>query len=250
MRFNTKNKIIVAGHRGDPAHAAENTLKSFKSAIDLGADMIETDIHSTKDGHLVLMHDADVSRTTDGSGLIADMTLGEIKKLHAGKERLPVPTLRELFELCAPVDGFLSDLEIKVYSHAEGVDAVAYAVDKTVEMCEEYNMCDRVILNSFDAYVLEYIFKKYGKRFKLHGFYPYDIMKNVNTDPSEYLDYACYFAAGEEGKQQCQFLKSHGIEPCTAADTTESAFYEVVEYGCSMFTENDPETVMKWRNLL
>ncbi len=68
MRFNTKNKIIVAGHRGDPAHAAENTLKSFKSAIDLGADMIETDIHSTKDVHLVLMRDADVSRTTDGSG--------------------------------------------------------------------------------------------------------------------------------------------------------------------------------------
>ncbi len=121
---------------------------------------------------------------------------------------------------------------------------MAYAVDKTVKMC------DCVLLNSLGAYVLEYILKQSGKRFKLHGFYPYDIMKNVNTDPSEYLDYACYFASGEEGKRQCRFLKSHGIDPCTAADTTEAAFYEAVKYVCSMFTENNSESVMKWRNLL
>ena len=57
MRFDAEKGIIIAGHRGNPAEFTENTLESFKSAVDLGVDMIETDSHTTKDGKLVLMHD-------------------------------------------------------------------------------------------------------------------------------------------------------------------------------------------------
>ncbi len=69
----------------------ENTLRSFVAAEQAGLDAIELDLHLSKDGALVVMHDADVERTTDGSGPIADKTLAELRALDAGKgERIPV----------------------------------------------------------------------------------------------------------------------------------------------------------------
>ena len=63
-------KMLIAGHRGNPVDYAENTMPSFQSAVDLGVDMIETDIHMTKDGNLVLIHDPSLDRNTDGHGLV------------------------------------------------------------------------------------------------------------------------------------------------------------------------------------
>lgn len=69
----------------------ENTLRSFVAAQNAGLDLIELDLHLSKDGALVVMHDADVDRTTDGSGPIAEMTLAELRTLNAGNgERVPV----------------------------------------------------------------------------------------------------------------------------------------------------------------
>lgn len=69
----------------------ENTLRSFIAAQNAGLDLIELDLHLSKDGALVVMHDADVDRTTDGSGPIADKTLAELRALDAGHgERVPV----------------------------------------------------------------------------------------------------------------------------------------------------------------
>lgn len=69
----------------------ENTLRSFVAAQAAGLDVIELDLHLSKDGALVVMHDADVGRTTDGTGLIAEKTLAELRELDAGKgERVPV----------------------------------------------------------------------------------------------------------------------------------------------------------------
>jgi glycerophosphoryl diester phosphodiesterase len=69
----------------------ENTLRSFVRADREGMDVIELDLHLSKDGALVVMHDADVDRTTDGSGPIADFTLAELRELDAGEgERIPV----------------------------------------------------------------------------------------------------------------------------------------------------------------
>ena len=94
----------VAGHRGAAAHAPENTVASFEMGVELGADAIEFDIHESRDGHLIVMHDPEVARTTDGHGRIKDMTLEELKRLDAGAwfgdrfrvER--VPTLSEVLD--------------------------------------------------------------------------------------------------------------------------------------------------------
>ncbi|HVK60422.1 MAG TPA: glycerophosphodiester phosphodiesterase family protein [Bdellovibrionales bacterium] len=95
----------VFGHRGSALTHPENTLSSLRAAVEMGAHGVEFDVRQTSDGHLVLMHDATVDRTTDGSGKLAKMTLAQIKALDAGSwkhsrfagER--VPTLAEVLEI-------------------------------------------------------------------------------------------------------------------------------------------------------
>ncbi len=89
---------LKIAHRGASAYEPENTLRAFRKAIELGADMIEVDVRLSRDGHPVLMHDATVDRTTDGTGYVRDKTLAELKGLDAGHgER--IPTLQEAMEL-------------------------------------------------------------------------------------------------------------------------------------------------------
>ncbi|MEC4019085.1 glycerophosphodiester phosphodiesterase [Streptomyces sp. H27-D2] len=83
--------FLTIGHRGVMGVEPENTLRSFVRAEQEGLDVIELDLHLSKDGALVVMHDADVDRTTDGKGPIADFTLAELRELDAGRgERVPV----------------------------------------------------------------------------------------------------------------------------------------------------------------
>ena len=96
--------VLVVAHRGDWRNAPENSLQAYRNCIDMGVDMIEIDIHKTKDNQFIVMHDATVDRTTNGKGKIADMTLADIKKLylksgHGIKTRHRVPTLEEVLLL-------------------------------------------------------------------------------------------------------------------------------------------------------
>jgi len=100
-RFYKWSGILVVGHRGTVKFAPENTIAAFRKAIEMGADLLEMDVRETRDGHLVLMHDSTVNRTTNGRGRVAAMTLAEIKRLDAGSwfssefEGERVPTLKE-----------------------------------------------------------------------------------------------------------------------------------------------------------
>jgi len=83
--------FLTIGHRGMMGVEPENTLRSFVRAEQEGLDVIELDLHLSKDGALVVMHDADVDRTTDGAGPIVERTLAELRELDAGRgERIPV----------------------------------------------------------------------------------------------------------------------------------------------------------------
>jgi glycerophosphoryl diester phosphodiesterase len=106
------SKPLVIAHQGGDGVWPGDTLYAFQKAVEIGSDVLEMDAHITKDGQIVLMHDEAVDRTTEGSGLIEDLTLGELKQLDAaykwsydgGKtfpfrgEGIQVPTLDELFE--------------------------------------------------------------------------------------------------------------------------------------------------------
>ena len=75
--------VLVVAHRGGAALAPENTLAAFDNALKIGVDMVECDVHLSQDGELVVMHDPDLARTTNGTGQINGLTLAELKKLNA-----------------------------------------------------------------------------------------------------------------------------------------------------------------------
>lgn len=105
-----EEKPILFAHRGASANFPENTLAAFEAGISAGASHLEMDVHMTRDGHVVVIHDGSVERTTDGSGAVRDMTLAELQSLDAGHRFGPdgsaapfrgggfrVPTLGEVF---------------------------------------------------------------------------------------------------------------------------------------------------------
>jgi glycerophosphoryl diester phosphodiesterase len=102
---------LVVAHRGASVQAPENTMESFRLAAEAGADAIEVDVHLTSDGHLAVIHDETVDRTTDGSGDVVSLTLKSLRKLDAGArftdadgstpyagKGLTVPTLEEVLD--------------------------------------------------------------------------------------------------------------------------------------------------------
>jgi glycerophosphoryl diester phosphodiesterase len=102
----SQNKeIIVVAHRGDWRNAPENSLQAIENCIKMGVDMVEIDVQETKDGHLVLMHDYTIDRTTKAKGFVKDWTLDSLKRLklldglgvETGEE---IPTLEEALVLC------------------------------------------------------------------------------------------------------------------------------------------------------
>ncbi|MEH0442160.1 glycerophosphodiester phosphodiesterase family protein [Streptomyces sp. B21-102] len=103
--------FLTIGHRGVMGVEPENTLRSFVAAEQAGLDVIELDLHLSKDGALVVMHDPEVDRTTDGAGPIADHTLAELRALDAGRgER--VPRFEEVLDVVqAPLQAEIKDVQ-------------------------------------------------------------------------------------------------------------------------------------------
>ena len=182
-----EEKTLVIAHRGASGYAPENTLCAFEKALEMGCDGLELDIHFSKDKHLIVCHDEKVDRTTNGKGLIKDMTLQEIKELDAGSwynsefsdER--IPTLEEIFELIKDKD-ILLNIELKsgpiIY---EGIEKAL------VNMIEEYGFEEKVIVSSFNHYSLIEV-KKINKNIKTGILYmaglvePWKYAKRIGAD--------------------------------------------------------------------
>jgi len=124
LKSNKPDYIFVVAHRGDWRHAPENSIAAIKSAISIGADMVEIDIQKTKDGDFVLMHDNSIDRTTNGKGYINNYTVKELKnfKLRYNSGELSketIPTLKEALSACKGKilvnidkgENYLSDIE-------------------------------------------------------------------------------------------------------------------------------------------
>ena len=246
MRTLTKpGKMLVAAHRGDSYNCFENTMDAFLAAVEAGVDMIETDVRMTKDGALVLMHDADIDRTTDGTGLVADMTYEELAQRNAGGRYAPagIPTLEEFLQFLSGYQ-ILLNLEIKEYAQGENLERCHQCIDRCVELVETYQLADRMVFNSFDAHVLEYIDSKWPGRYLLHGFYPYDRMFNVSRNPDEYLYCACVY--GDRIPAHYTYLLEKGIEPWIGAGVTKEAhFQECFALGARLVTTNFPADCLK-----
>ena len=128
--------MIITSHRGAGFLEPENTLRAIRRAIALGADQVEIDVQLTRDGRLVLMHDATVDRTTNGTGAVADLTFDEIRQLDAGQGE-QVPTLDEILTL---TDGKITpQIELKGPGTGPAV----------VQTLNAMGGVDKVVLTSF-----------------------------------------------------------------------------------------------------
>ena len=149
-------RTLVAAHRGGAALAPENTLAAFDRAIQLGADMVECDVHLSRDGAVVVMHDPNVSTTTDGRGQIGDLTLAELKKLNAaakfpgGYAAQTIPTLGELLD---EVKGKIG-IQIEIKNTATG-GRYAGIEKQVLGLIAARGMTDQVIVISFDFGILK-----------------------------------------------------------------------------------------------
>jgi glycerophosphoryl diester phosphodiesterase len=247
------NKILIAGHRGSCEDYPENTIPSFHEAIECGADMIETDIHMTLDRELVLIHDHTVDRTTDGIGAVKDMNLADLKRLDAGSFKgnrftgTRIPTLGEFLDSVRSNTQLLFNFELKDYPEIFGTKFCYESIDRVIAMIQEYQLEDRCVINSFSAFVLEYVDREYQHSFKLHGFYPYKFMKDQQRDPSEYLYCACIFDKTPcPRKEWFDELIENGIEPWLGAGVkVKEDFETAVQYGGRLFTTDKPAEAIR-----
>ena len=139
---------IIFAHRGDLAHAPENTLPAFQQAIQKGADGVELDVKLTADGHVIVIHDSTVDRTTDGKGRVASLPLEAIRKLDAGKwfnEKFAgtkVPLLEEVFEVVGKDK--MINIELKDYTVSH--DGL---VKKVCELIKRHDNHNQILFSSF-----------------------------------------------------------------------------------------------------
>ncbi len=145
---------ILFAHRGDLVHAPENTLPAFQQAIQKGADGVELDVKLTLDGHVIVIHDSTVDRTTDGKGHVSSFTLEAIRKLDAGKwfdekfSGTQVPLLEEVFETVGKDK--MINIELKYYP-TERKDLVI----KVCELIKRHNNQSQILFSSFFPFNLK-----------------------------------------------------------------------------------------------
>lgn len=150
--MNSKTKVFA--HRGGREWAPENTMAAFELALDLHVDGIELDVQRCATGELVIIHDEDINRTTNGVGLVNDISLDELRRLSCGQwfdqyfAEQKVPLLQEVLDL---VDGkCILNIEVKNapvrYPDIE---------EELVNLLSDYKHRDTLIISSFDHYVLE-----------------------------------------------------------------------------------------------
>lgn len=143
----------IWAHRGASAYAPENTLPAFQLALEQGADGVELDVQRTADGHIVVIHDETINRTSNGFGRVKDLTLEELRHCNfsngfIGFRSVRIPTLRDALDLLGPA-GVTINIELK--NHTElfpGMEEQVY------DEVKEAGLLDQVVFSSFNHFSL------------------------------------------------------------------------------------------------
>lgn len=166
--------LINVAHRGASGFAPENTQASFRKGIEMGADFLEFDVHLSKDGEPVIIHDERVDRTTNGKGFVKDLTLAELKELDVGGSFDPVYTGETILTLDELLEEFYGEagllIEIKKPDQYPGIE------EKVVEALTVYPDVSGIIIQSFDIDSMR----------KVHALLP-EVEVAVLMNPSPFL---------------------------------------------------------------
>lgn len=228
-------------HRGFSGKYPENTMLAFKKALEAGADGIELDVQMTKDGQVVVIHDEKVDRTTNGTGLVRDYTLEELRKLdasyiYAGQMGVnPIPTFEEYCEWVAGTD-LVTNIELKtgVYPYP-GIEA------KVWELIKKYHLEKKVIISSFNHYSIL-------QMKELAPELPYGLLEE-----SWIVNAGAYVAGvgvdayhpyhGSLTAEAVAEIKSHGIAINTWTVNDEARVRELLALGVDIVIGNFPDMV-------
>ena len=267
---NNDKRIIVSGHRGESTYNPENTMAAIRAAVGYGVDMIETDIHMTKDRLLVLRHDEIIP----GAGRVKDFTYDELLKVKPD-----LPLLEELLELAQKTPDLILNLEFKdvpcsdtansggagsVQNIDPGMAAMdnewAYeCADRVLDMVKEASLEKRALLCSFSGKIIDYAYNREGKKFSYHAFYPFFIMGEMENDPAQICSVACmqHRYMDRSGnviryddplcpKEWFENVSAMGLVPLAAPSlTTYENFDAAFSYGARIVNANDPKGMIE-----
>lgn len=202
--------VVVVAHRGDWRNAPENSLPAMQHCIDMGVDMVEIDLQKTKDGHIVLMHDHDVNRTSNGKGRVCDLTLEEIKalRLKNGMGRVTtvqIPTIEEVF---AVTKGKILINIDKGYEYFQEV----------YELAREMDMVEQIVIKS--GHRLDKVQRENSEALNNSIYMP--IVSIDRDDAGQFIDEwatvhpvaieCCFKKFGDHEKAMIEKIRGYGIK--------------------------------------
>lgn len=249
MNLNSINSIIKVAHRGVPSLIPENTIASYKYALSLNIDMLEIDIHRTKDGKLIIMHDPTTERTTLKKGVIKDLTYDELLKYDIGKWKgkqfigARIPLLQEVLQLIKSTDTKLL-IEVKQpdkYPHIEE--------ELLNEIIKIGINLDRIIIQSFDRNSVKKV-RELNKDIELgvliskrHRFIRNDTIQKIS-------EYAQYLNPNYKilTKRLVKNMHRHGLKTLPYTVNDYHNFERMIEIGVDGVITDYPQSLSEWLN--
>lgn len=236
--------LFVVAHRGASGIAPENTLASFRQAILAGADMIEADVQITSDGLPIVFHDKFLSRTSDGKGLIKDLTYSELKNADAGSwfsseyNGEHIPLLEEVLELIQ--DKSYLNIEVK---NIEG-NNLDERITSIIHTIRDYDYLQKTLFSSFYYNTLYQIKKTYPDihtaaiRIPRDNRLPSEIAKEIGSEA-----FVC--SLSELTPEVSRNIKRFGIYTGVYSIDTEDELNQVLQHQIKAVVTNHPEVILK-----
>lgn len=232
-KYAYEENIKIIGHRGASALEPENTIPSFNRAARLGAWGVEADIYVLKDGNIVVFHDSDVERMTNGIGKIKDMNLIEVKALNidsgnniSNYNNLKIPTLDEYLNCCA---------ENKLVPIIEFKEVTIDKVKEIIYKIKKYELEDETIIISTSHEWIKYI-REYSD--KIHFQYLNDItLENINL-LKKYGNYGIDVKADKITKEKVDLAHLNGAKVNVWTVNSEKEINRLTNMGVDMITSD------------
>lgn len=233
-----KSTPLNFAHRGFSGKYPENTMLAFEKAYETGVDGIELDVQFTKDYELVIIHDSTVDRTTNGKGLVKELTLNEVRELNAASNSKGVfekiPTLEE-YAMWAADKKIVTNIELKtnIYEYP-GIER------ETIALIKEYDLQGQVVLSSFNHYTIQRV-KEIAPEMKC-GLLTSDWLVNFGKYAME-MNVECVHPAFYtlKNKQVLQNIQEHHLEINTWTVNEEMHMKQLMEAGVTSIITNFPD---------
>jgi len=236
--------VLVAAHRGAHKNNFENSIESTSEAIRLGVDIIEVDVRTTKDGHLVLMHDSSIDRTTTGKGKVEDMTLSEIRQF-----RLKAPDGRISSEVVPTFEDFLQvtkgkimvDVDMKT-DNVNGIIGAVLQADMNNEVFyfdNDYDQLDRIKELNMSAQIMPRAYSYKMADSAITKFAP----PVVHIDSEFYTDSLTTMLKNNKSRIWINALGE--IDRNINVGNGEKILEELLKYGANIVQTDEPEMILQ-----